>query len=162
MNAFQRFLERTRLPLLIIILVPIVAALYVFFGADLNSPAPTTNAPVQTVAQNTTPTPPPPASISLDDPQSLPQSVAAAQLVPFSFTVQNQSNQSATYQYKVSVHWSTGEEDVIDENTLSFAAGASQTIPEQLKFEIATETAEVSFQLPQTQQSIQFALPRTQ
>jgi hypothetical protein len=104
----------------------------------------------------------PAANISLNDPSSLPRSVAAAQLVPFSFTVQNVSGQSVSYQYKVSVRWSTGESDVIDENTISLDAGASTQVQEQLKFEIATETAGVLFELPQTGQDLQFAIPRTQ
>lgn len=153
-------LERTKLPLVVVILIPILGALYVFFGANLSAPASSAPAPQQASVQPSAPAALPAATIAIDNPDSLPQSVTQAQLVPFSFTVENPSNQSATYQYKVSVQWSTGENDVIDENTLSLAAGASQTISEELKFEIATETAEVYFDLPQTGQSVQFALPR--
>jgi hypothetical protein len=88
--------------------------------------------------------------------------VTAAELVPFSFTIQNASDRQATYQYKVSVHWSTGENDVIDENVLALGAGASTVIQEQLKFEIATETAQVTLQLPQTSQAVRFTLPAAQ
>lgn len=155
-------LERTKLPIFVVVLIPILGALYVFFGANLSQPASTSaNAPaLQQSAEETAQTPSPAATISLNDLNSLPSSVTKAELVPFSFTVQNPSNEDATYQYKISVRWSTGESDVIDENTLSLSAGASQTISEELKFEIATETAEVSFELPQTGQSVQFALPR--
>ena len=75
--------------------------------------------------------------------------------------MQNPSQQSGTYQYKVLVHWSTGEQDVIDENTFTLAPGASQTISEQLKFEVATETAAVSFELPQTNQTLNVTIPRS-
>jgi|GEM_PF-3433805 hypothetical protein len=154
------FLERTRLPLLIIVLIPVAAVLYLIFGANENSPTPAATAPPSTSVQ-TTQSALPPVSLSLNDPSSLPQSVTAAELVPFSFTLQNTSGQDENYQYKVSVRWSTGEDDVIDENTLSLAAGASTQVQEQLKFEIATETAEVIFELPQTGQSFEFALPAT-
>lgn len=160
MKNFHRFLERTGLPVLIVVLIPLVAVLYLFSGASQNTTVPATSVPTApTTQQQSTTNAEPPATISLNDPSSLPQSVSAAQLVPFSFTVQNTSNQSATYQYKVSVQWSTGEQDVVDENVLSIAAGASSVVQEQLKFEIATETAEVIFSLPQTDQSLQFALP---
>lgn len=156
-------LERTKLPLIIVVLVPILAVVYVVFGSSLNAPtsapAPTT---VATQTQSGAPTPPPSTNISLTDPSALPQEVSAAQLVPFSFVVQNPSQESGTYQYKVLVHWSTGEQDVIDENTFTLAPGASQTISEQLKFEVATETAQVSFQLPQTGQSLNVTIPVTQ
>lgn len=154
-------LERTGLPLIIIVLVPVAVILYVIFGMGTNASTPAA-VPSTTSAQTAAPSTPPPANISLNDPSSLPQSVTAAELVPFSFTIQNPSDANATYQYKVSVRWSTGEEDVIDENVLPLAAGASSVIQEQLKFEIATETAEVSFELPQTGQSVQFALPRSE
>lgn len=163
MSSFHQFMERTKLPLIIVVLIPLLAILYVLFGADLPSyspGAPTPTAAQPTSQQNTAPASLPQATISLTDASALPQQVAAAQFVPFSLTVQNPSNQSATYQYKISVHWSTGENDVIDVNTLSLTAGASKTIAEQLKFEIATETAQVSFQLPQTGQSLQFTIPR--
>lgn len=161
-RSIHDVLERTNLPLVVIVLVPVLAVLYVLFGANLNSPSSPTPVAVSNTAQTTAPSAPPPANLFLDDPQSLPQRIATAELVPFSFTVQNTSDENVNYQYKVSVRWSSGEEDVIDENVLALAAGASTTVREQLKFEIATETAEVLLQLPQTGQSVQFALPRGQ
>lgn len=161
-KSFHDLMERTAFPILIIILIPLAAVLYLLFGTGSAQPAATPSTLTTANETSSVPVTPPPANMSIDDPQSLPQQVSAAQLVPFSFSIQNPSDQNATYQYKVSVHWSTGEEDVIDENTFSLAGGASTTIPEELKFEIATETAEVSVQLPQTGQSIEFMLPRAQ
>lgn len=149
------------MPILIVVLVPAIAVAYLLFGSTGTSPAvPTT--PANVAAQPAPPAPLPPAQLSLNNGNSLPQSVTTGELVPFSFTVANPSDQNVTYEYKVSVHWSGGEEDVIDENTLPLTSGASGIIQEQLKFEVATETAQVSLQLPQTGQHLEFSLPRAQ
>jgi len=155
-NSIHDFLERTKLPLILIIAIPLAAVIFLFFAANnvSTTPAPQPPTPVSII--------PPSAKITVDSPRSLPSTIKAGELVPFSFTVQNPSQKDAKYQYKVSVRWSTGENDVIDVNTLALAAGASATIKEQLKFEVATETAQVIVQLPQTKQAVQFVLPRTQ
>jgi hypothetical protein len=161
--SIHGFLERTGLPLLIIVLIPIAAVLYLLFGANENSSAPATSTQTTpTTVQTNAPAATPSASISLDDPSSLSQTVPTGQFIPFSFTIQNTGETGGTIPYRVSVKWSTGEQDVIDENVVTLAGGASTTIDEDLKFEIATETAEVSLELPQTGQSVQFALPRAQ
>ena len=146
------------LALLLVILIPIGFALYVWWSSNQPAPAPVTQ--TQPAPRVTSPVNVTSATISLDDPSSLPQSVSAAQLVPFSFTIQNTGNANGIVPYKVYVKWSTGEEDVIDENVASLAAGQSAVMQEQLKFEIATETAAVYLELTQTGQTSHFAIPR--
>lgn len=148
------------LPLLIVILVPVALILFVVYGTGIFSPA----TPAPAAQQTTQAAPAGPqyvtsASVSLDDASSLPTSVPSSQFIPFSFTLTNTGTSGGQVPYRVSVKWSTGEQDVIDENIVTLAAGASQSIPEQLKFEIATETAAVSLELPQGGQSVQFTLP---
>ena len=155
-RSIHNMLERSALPLFIVILVPICAIAYAAWSSSsTSSTAEQSSAPTQTAPTTT------PAAITLNNTSSLPQSVSAAQLVPFSFTIQNIGNASGTIPYKVYVKWSTGEEDVIDENAVPLPGGMSVAIPEQLKFEVATETAEVYLELTQTGQTTQFALPRT-
>ena len=161
MKNLHRFLESTVLPLLIIVLVPIAVILYLVFGTGASSPAPVAPAQQSSATTTTTNVPQPTATIFLNDASELPQTVPTTQFIPFSFTIQNTGTTDGTVPYRVSVKWSTGEQDVIDENVVSLAAGASTVVQEQLKFEIATETAEVSLQLPETGQSVQFALPAT-
>lgn len=158
-KSFRDRLDSSLLPLILVILIPAAVILYAFFGAN------DTAAPAQEQgAQQTTTTQSGPqyvstASVSLDDSSSLATTVPSSQFVPFSFTITNDGSTGGQIPYRVSVKWSTGEQDVIDENVVTLAAGASQSIPEELKFEIATETAEVSLELPQGGQTVQFALP---
>lgn len=142
--------------LLVVILIPIGFALYAYW----NSIQPATPIATQATTQTATPSIPS-ASISLNNAVSLPATTTAAQLVPFSFTIQNTGSGGGNIPFKVYVKWSTGEEDVIDENIVSLEAGQSTTINEQLKFEVANETAEVYLELTQTGQTVQFALPKT-
>jgi cell wall-associated NlpC family hydrolase len=150
-------LDASALPILLVILIPAGFFAYAWWVSNqpASSPAPQTQTQQTNAPQNVTQ-----ATISLNDAASLPESVAAAQLVPFSFTIQNTGSADGTIPYKVYVKWSTGEQDVIDENVASLAAGASTVVQEQLKFEIATETADVYLELTQTGQTSQFAIPR--
>jgi hypothetical protein len=143
--------------LLAVILIPIRLGSYAYWSANQPAPSSTAEAVVVPPAPSVTP-----ASISLNDPSSLPTAVTAAELVPFSFTIQNTGSANGAVPFKVYVKWSTGEEDVIDENVVNLQGGHTQTIPEQLKFEVATETADVYLQLTQTGQTSHFTLPRTQ
>ncbi len=146
--------------LIVVILIPIAFVLYALFGNQSpTQPAAAAQQPVQT---NTAPHYLSSASISLANAPSLPTSAPSDQFIPFSFTVTNTGSTSGQIPFKVSVKWSTGEQDVIDENVVTLDAGASQTIEENLKFEVATETAQVSLQLPTLDQSVQFTLPKAQ
>jgi len=144
--------------LIVVILIPIGFFAYAMWGQNIgtsNTPSP---------AQNTSPAPAattPNASISLNDASALPQSVATQQLVPFSFTINNTGTTGGSIPFKVYVKWSTGEQDVIDENVVSLAAGQSTTISEQLKFEVANETAQIYLELTGTSQAVEFTLPKT-
>lgn len=158
-SGARSFLES--IPLLLVVLIPIGLIAYALW--DANPPAPSTTATLSTATVSTTTQDAAiSGTITLDNPSSLPTSAAEAELVPFSFTIQNTGASSEQLQYKVSVLWSTGEDDVIDENVASLAPGASAIVDEELKFEIATETAEVTLSLPQVGESSRFALPRAQ
>src|SRR5665213_204346 len=152
----QNLLEKS--VLLIIILIPIGFFAYAIWGQNIG----TSNTP--TPAQNTSPAQvatTPSASISLNDASALPQSIAAQQLVPFSFTIADTGTTGGSIHFKVYVKWSTGEQDDIDENVVSLAAGQSTSISEQLKFEVANETAQVYLELTQTGKTVEFTLPKT-
>ena len=125
-----------------------------FFNAASNAPA--SVAPQQQSA----PPSQSPATVTLDNPRSLPQKVAVGEIVPFSFTVENSGNTVATYPYKVYVKWNSGEQDVIDENPITLAGSGSAVIHEFLKFETAPATAEVFIEKTQPEQTIHFTLPR--
>jgi len=162
-RSIHDVLENSGLPLLIILLVPIAAVLFLLFGSNIFSPVqPSPATPASTTQTSTQVAPQVTAMMSLDNASTLPQTVPASQFIPFSFTIQNTGTTGGSVPYRVSVKWSTGEQDVIDENVVQLAAGASASVDEDLKFEIATETAEVSLELPQTGQSEEFALPRSQ
>jgi hypothetical protein len=154
----KKMIDASVVPIFLVILIPAGFALYAWWVSS--QPAPSAVVQTQTSVQPAPATNVTQATISLNDPSSLPQQVAAAQLVPFSFTIQNTGNTNGMVPYKVYVKWSTGEQDVIDENVASLAAGASAVVQEQLKFEIATETAAVYLELTQTGQTSQFAIPR--
>ena len=143
--------------LFLIILIPVGFGIYAYW--ESTRPAP------QTAIQSDTPVTTAPATvtsadISLNDPNSLPATTSAGELVPFSFTIQNTGNVGGQIPFKVSVKWSTGEEDVIDENVITLAAGASTVLQEQLKFELANEKAVVYLELTQTGQTAQFTIPK--
>ena|ERR1700690_4215242 len=146
---------------IIVLLIPLGALVaYVmnqngFFNAP---PAPAAAVPVQVAAQEQAA---PPAILTLDNPTVLPQNVTAGELVPFSFTIQNSGTTGATYPYKVYVQWNSGEQDVIDENSVQLAGGASTDISESLKFETTPATAEVFIEIQKPEQTIHFTLPRT-
>lgn len=162
-RGIHGFIERTNLPLLIIVLIPIAAVLFWYFGPDLLQSDNSVDAqpPAATVNTTAAPAQVPNAMIALDDSNSLPATTSVGTFVPFSFTITNVDSVSGTIPFKVYVKWSTGEEDVIDENVVSLAPGASQTIPEQLKFEVAGETAQVYLELTQSGATSEFSIPST-
>jgi hypothetical protein len=100
-----------------------------------------------------------PATVTLDDPLALPHTVNAGDVVPFSFTIKNTGASAATYPYKVYVQWAGGEQDVLDENSVSLEGGASTDISESLKFETSSAKGEVFVEIGQSAERIQFALP---
>ena len=116
------------------------------------SSTPSTVAPTTSAA--------PTATISLNDASGLPQTIAAGAFAPFSFTITNTGRVAGDIPFKVYVKWSTGEQDVIDVNVVSLAGGASKTISESLKFEVANESAQVFLELTQSGQTVEFSLPR--
>ena len=115
----------------------------------LPAPSPTTTTPAQQ------------ATITLDASSSLPTSIAAGEFANFSFTIRNAGSEQATYQYKVSVTWKSGESDVIDENVLTLAPDTGKSIPESLKFETAGEKATITAEIVQTKQQIMLTIPRS-
>jgi hypothetical protein len=151
-------LDASVLPILLVILIPVGLGLYAWWVS--NQPVALSTTEARPSQQTTAPQSITQATIALNNASALPQTVAAAQLVPFSFTIQNTGTENGTVPYKVYVKWSTGERDVIDENVASLAAGASAVVQEQLKFEVATETADVYLELTQTGQTSHFAIPR--
>jgi hypothetical protein len=122
-------------------------------GSQISAPQPSQQQPIQDAPSQ--------ASITLDDPGALPQTVTTGEIVPFSFTIENSGAGDATYQYKVSVKWNSGEVDVIDVNSVSLKSGASTDIPESLKFETAPATADITIEIEQPEQNIHFTLPRS-
>ena len=133
-------------------------------GGAAASPSP---APVAVTAPSPAPAAPSPAAaqavsatITLDDPTALPQSVTTGEIVPFSFTIKNTGTTAGAFVYKVYVEWNDGEKDVIDENSVTLEEGLSTSILESLKFESASATGQVFIEIPQASQSIHFALPR--
>ena len=157
-KSFGERFDGSLIPLLAVILIPVALGLFVWLGMD--GPAPSAQQTQQTAPAQSAPQYISSASVSIDDASALPRTVPSDQFIPFSFTITNDGQTNGQIPYRVSVKWSTGEEDVIDENIVTLAPGAAQSIPEELKFEIATETAEVSLELPQGGESVQFALPR--
>ena len=133
MKSIHDVLEKSALPLLVIILIPIGVIAYAIWGTSTApNNAPSATAPTTSAA--------PTATISLEDSSALPQTAAAGQFVPFSFTITNTGTVAGDIPFKVYVKWSTGEKDVIDENVVSLPGGTSKTISESLKFEVANET----------------------
>jgi hypothetical protein len=155
MKTIHEVLEKSALPILIIILIPIGFFAYAYWSSATATPSASAPAQASPVAS-----PAPSASISLDAASTLPQAVSAGQFVPFSFTITNTGTNAGDIPFKVYVKWSTGEEDVIDENVVSLAGGSSKTVSESLKFEVADEGAQVFLELTQSGQTVQFALPR--
>jgi hypothetical protein len=98
-------------------------------------------------------------TITVNNPSAIPQKVSAGQIIPFSFTIEN-TGTAASFLYKVSVRWSSGEVNVIDENSITLAAGSSRELSEALKFETTTEKGTVIIQLLPSGTSINFAMPR--
>lgn len=151
--------------LAIVVLFPLSGVIWcVTSGNSSAAPAPqtpVTTAPATTQPQASAPAPAPAsATITLDDPDALPTTVATAQIVPFSFTIKNTGSAQASFSYKVYVVWNSGEQDVIDENSVSIAGGASTDLSEALKFESASAKGTVYIQLNQSSESIHFAMPR--
>jgi hypothetical protein len=90
--------------------------------------------------------------------------VTTGQIVPFSFKIHNTGATASSFPYKVYVRWNSGEVDVIDENSVTIAAGASTEFSEALKFETgsAKGTVYIEFQ-PGSAVSgatVTFAMPR--
>ncbi|HTR18929.1 MAG TPA: hypothetical protein VMH91_03070 [Candidatus Paceibacterota bacterium] len=152
MKSTHGLLEKSAL--ILVILIPLAFIAYATWGGNGSSSAPTSQVPTTTSL--------PTATISLNDPASLPTSIAAGQFASFSFTIKNTGSVSGEFPYKVSVQWSNGEKDVIDVNVASLSPGQSTTIRENLKFEVPNETAQVTLALTQSGQTVQFALPRKQ
>ena len=98
--------------------------------------------------------------ITLNDEASLPRYVTSGQVVPFSFTLADTGSLSGSFSYKVYVVWGSGEQDVIDENSVQLAAGGSASIPESLKFETASARGEIHIETASPDESIVFRLPR--
>jgi hypothetical protein len=144
--------------LAVVVLFPLTAVIWVLNTQN----GPTSSAPVVVTPAATAQPVSTSASvnISLDNSGGLPQTVSAGQIVPFSFTIENLGNSAASYSYKVYVVWNSGEQDVIDENSVSLAAGASTDISESLKFESASAKGQVYIQTINPAQSINFTLPR--
>lgn len=167
---FQTFLDKVREPVYVLV---IIAAIFIVYGdrmyfeqlfassAPTPSPAASQTAPAANGATSTQAATQaqPSAAIAVVDPGAFPTSIAAGQIVPFSFTITNTGDMAASFPYKVYVDWNTGEENVIDENVLTLAAGASQTLPEALKFETAGIKGEVIIKIQNTGASARFALP---
>ncbi len=139
-------------------------------GTDAQTANSAANSPVNTTAI-TSPAAQQPASssvepasgtgtIALDDPGALPTAVTAGQIVPFSLTIRNTGATAAPFLYKVYVRWSSGEVDVIDENSKTIAAGASIVLTEALKFETATAKGTVYLELLPSGPTASFAIPR--
>lgn len=144
--------------LAIVVLLPLTAVIWV-----LNSQNTTTSsAPVVSTPAATTQPISAHASvnISLDNATALPQTVSAGQIVPFSFTIANTGAAAGSFSYKVYVVWNSGERDVIDSNSVTLGAGASQDISESLKFENASATGKIYIQTIDPAESINFVLPR--
>ena len=134
------------LALLVVIAVPV---LFIYLNSLPQNSAPQTE--TQSAPQEA-------PVISLDNASQLPSSVAAQQIVAFSFTVQNPGSVAGQYQYKVSVKWNSGETDVLDENVLSIPADSSADVPESVKFEQAGDIGTITI-AAQGAQSAQFTLP---
>jgi len=148
-----------KIVLALVVAIPIIGiGVYLLNQKGFFDQSPSTQAPG--TAQQATSEPQTPAAISIDNESALPTSVSAGDLVPFSFTIKNPGSSDGTYQYKVSVEWNSGENDVIDVNSIPVAAGASKDISESLKFETAPATAEVTVEVEPSGPSVTFVLPR--
>ncbi len=160
----QGFLEVCALAL--VILLPIIAiGWYFLYGNNIASAPATVATSIQASAgTQAAPAQQPAAAatgaVTLDDAAALPQTVATGQVVPFSFAIKNTGLSAAAFPYKVYVKWNSGEEDVIDENSVTLAAGASTDITEALKFETAGAKGEVYIILQPAIDTIHFAMPR--
>lgn len=145
------------LSIAVVLLFPIAAIIWVLTTQN----GTTANAPVVStpVSASQPVVIPASARITLDNQTALPRTVSTGQIVPFAFTIENTAS-AAAFSYKVYVVWNNGERDVIDENSVSLAAGASQQISESLKFESASAIGKIYIELINPAQSINFTLPR--
>lgn len=144
--------------LAVVVLFPIAAIIWVLtIQNGTTTPAPSASVPVASAQQAAIPAS---VKIALDDPTALPQTVSAGQIVPFSFAIENTGGASVSYSYKVYVVWDSGEQDVIDENSVSLASGASQDISESLKFESSSAAGKIYIQTIEPAETINFTLPR--
>jgi len=147
--------------LIVVILFPLAGIIwYLTSGSAQSSPQANPQA-VPTAALTVSTVSPPPAAITLDDPSALPSTVTTGEIVPFSFTIENTGSVAATYTYKVYVIWDSGEQDVLDENSVTIQAGASTDLSESLKFESATAKGAVYIQVMNPAATVHFAIPRT-
>jgi len=157
----QNFFEASALALVVIL--PLFAIGWYFTGGNDTSDTPSVTTPASTsqapVVQQSASVPAT-ATIAVDDSSALPSTVTTGQVVPFSFMIENTGTSAATFPYKVYVIWNNGEQDVIDENSVSLAAGASTDISESLKFETATDKGQVYIELQSSGQTIHFTMPR--
>src|SRR5580700_6647472 len=105
------FLERTNLPVYVVIFFVLVAGVYVItggFGTSNSGAATTSNAPASNAAAQPAQSSqsaqftPASANIYVENTGALPSSIAAGTIVPFSFGIQNTSDTSAQFPYKVS------------------------------------------------------------
>ena len=144
--------------LAVVVLFPLTAVIWVLnVQSGPTSPVPVVSTPAaatQTVSATAS------VNISLDNPNTLPQAVSTGQIVPFSFTLTNTGSAPGSFSYKVYVVWNSGERDVIDSNSVSLAAGASQDISESLKFESASASGKIYIETTEPAESINFTLPR--
>ena len=144
--------------LAVVLLFPVAAIIWVVTTQNsTTAPAPVVSAPVTAAQPAGIPAS---AKITLDNPNILPQSISAGQIVPFSFTLANTGAATGSFSYKVYVVWKSGERDVIDSNSVSLNAGASTDISESLKFESASSAGQIYIQTINSAQSINFSLPR--
>jgi hypothetical protein len=165
MNRDNRGSVMEKIVLGVIVVIPLIAIVVYILnarGSFKTAPPDTSgNSTVTTIIDQALPAASP-AVVSVDNPQVLPKSIAAGQIVPFSFTIENPGSTEAIYPYKVSVQWKGGETDVIDENSILLSAGVSHSIPESLKFEIASTSATITIEIQKPEQMIHFTLPSTQ
>lgn len=153
--------------LVLVILLPLIATgWYFLYGNSASSPASTApSAPTSVETQAAVPVQQQPGAaatgiVTLDDAAALPQTVTTGQVVPFSFAIKNTGSSAASFPYKVYVKWNSAEVDVIDENSVTLAAGASTDLSEALKFETAGAKGEVYIVLQPAIDTVHFAMPR--
>ena len=145
--------------LAIVVIFPLVAIGWYIFGGNSSPDTPTPGATPQSVPATPSAAP---ASVSLaiNNPSSVPTSVAAGEVVSFSFTVKNTAGGAASLSYKVYVIWRGGEQNVIDRNAIQLAGGEARSISESLKFETAGAAGVVYIEVEPSGPRIHFAMPR--